>query len=68
MEFGVGIHGEPGRRRDKVQPAQEITNELLGAIIEDLKQKIMMKFYCLLMVWVDSFTELYLLYHNAKNS
>ena len=37
MEFGVGIHGEPGRRRDKVQPAQEITNELLGAIIEDLK-------------------------------
>ena len=37
MEFGVGIHGEPGRRRDKIKPAQDITNELLEAIIEDLK-------------------------------
>ena len=37
MKFGVGIHGEPGRRRDKIKPAQDITNELLEAIIEDLK-------------------------------
>ena len=37
MEFGVGIHGEPGRRRDKIKSAQEITNELLEAIIEDLR-------------------------------
>ena len=36
MEFGVGIHGEPGRRRDKMKSAQEITNELLEAINEDL--------------------------------
>ena len=37
IEIGMGIHGEPGRRRDKVKPAQEITNELLEAINEDLK-------------------------------
>ncbi len=27
MEFGVGIHGEPGRRRDKIKPAQQISEE-----------------------------------------
>ena len=37
MEFGVGIHGEPGRRREKIKTADEITKELMGAILEDLK-------------------------------
>ena len=37
MEFGVGIHGEPGRRRGKVRPAQELVDELMAAILGDLK-------------------------------
>ncbi len=36
MEMGVGIHGEPGRRRVKVAPADEIAAELAGAVMKDL--------------------------------
>jgi phosphoenolpyruvate---glycerone phosphotransferase subunit DhaK len=36
MEFGVGIHGEPGRRREKVKPAAEIVAEMTEAILGDL--------------------------------
>jgi dihydroxyacetone kinase-like protein len=36
MEFGVGIHGEPGRRREKVKPAAEIVSEMTDAILGDL--------------------------------
>jgi dihydroxyacetone kinase-like protein len=37
MEFGVGIHGEPGRRREKIRPAAEIVEEMADAILGDLK-------------------------------
>jgi dihydroxyacetone kinase-like protein len=37
MEIGIGIHGEPGRRRDKLAGADEIARTLLEAVIEDLK-------------------------------
>ncbi len=36
MEVGVGIHGEPGRRRAKLVSANEIVDELLGAVVPDL--------------------------------
>ena len=36
MEMGVGIHGEPGRRRVKVASADEIAAELAGAVLKDL--------------------------------
>ncbi|RLC89274.1 MAG: dihydroxyacetone kinase subunit DhaK [Chloroflexi bacterium] len=35
MEIGIGIHGEPGRKRMKVKTADEITEMLALAIIED---------------------------------
>ena len=35
MEVGVGIHGEPGRSREKVQPANEIVATALDAILTD---------------------------------
>ncbi len=35
MEFGVGIHGEPGRRRDKIKPAYDIAAEMCTAIVND---------------------------------
>jgi dihydroxyacetone kinase-like protein len=37
MEFGVGIHGEPGRRREKIRPAAEIVEEMADAILGDLQ-------------------------------
>jgi phosphoenolpyruvate---glycerone phosphotransferase subunit DhaK len=36
MEMGVGIHGEPGRRRVKLTGADEIVAELTGAVLKDL--------------------------------
>jgi dihydroxyacetone kinase-like protein len=36
MEIGVGIHGEPGRRRAAVQPALSIVRDLMQAILKDL--------------------------------
>jgi dihydroxyacetone kinase-like protein len=37
MEFGVGIHGEPGRRREKIRSAAEIVEGMADAILGDLK-------------------------------
>jgi phosphoenolpyruvate---glycerone phosphotransferase subunit DhaK len=39
MEMGVGIHGEPGRRRVKLANADAIAEEMMGAILGDLKLK-----------------------------
>ena len=36
MEMGVGIHGEPGRRREKLANANAIIDELLEAVASDL--------------------------------
>src|SRR5256885_2734183 len=36
MEFGVGIHGEPGRHRVKLSSAGTIADEMVNAIVEDL--------------------------------
>ncbi len=39
MEIGIGIHGEPGRRRMPLAPADEITGMLMEPIISDLPFK-----------------------------
>jgi phosphoenolpyruvate---glycerone phosphotransferase subunit DhaK len=67
MEFGVGIHGEPGRRRAKVRPAQELVEELMTAILGDLQPKPGSP----VLLHVNGFggtplLELYLLYHCAN--
>ena len=36
IEIGIGIHGEPGRERIKLEPANAIVDRLLGPILEDL--------------------------------
>ncbi len=36
MEVGVGIHGEPGRRREKIKSGNEIADELFEAVRSDL--------------------------------
>ena len=37
MEMGVGIHGEPGRKRVRLGTADEIAAELTNALLKDLK-------------------------------
>lgn len=66
MEFGVGIHGEPGRRRGPVRPAQDLVTELMGAILGDLKPERGAK----VLLHVNGFggtplIEQYLLFNNA---
>jgi len=39
MEIGVGIHGEPGRRRVKLRPAADIAGEMVHAIATDLGER-----------------------------
>jgi dihydroxyacetone kinase-like protein len=39
MEIGIGIHGEPGRVRMKVKPADEIVEMLMEPIISDIPYK-----------------------------
>jgi dihydroxyacetone kinase-like protein len=36
IEMGVGIHGEPGRKREKMRSADEIADSMLEAIVTDL--------------------------------
>jgi phosphoenolpyruvate---glycerone phosphotransferase subunit DhaK len=36
MEIGIGIHGEPGRERMKVEPAAKVVERLASAVVEDL--------------------------------
>ncbi|MEZ5834632.1 MAG: dihydroxyacetone kinase subunit DhaK [Geminicoccaceae bacterium] len=36
IEMGVGIHGEPGRKRIPMQPADELCSTMLDAIASDL--------------------------------
>jgi phosphoenolpyruvate---glycerone phosphotransferase subunit DhaK len=67
MEFGVGIHGEPGRRRGPVRPARELVDELMAAILGDLKPRAGSQ----VLLHVNGFggtplIELYLLYHCAS--
>jgi len=36
MEIGIGIHGEPGRERVKLEPADRIVDRLLEPVLSDL--------------------------------
>lgn len=67
MEFGVGIHGEPGRRRDALKPADEIAEEICTAILEDLGPATGTP----ALLFINGFggtpsMELYLMYHAAR--
>jgi len=37
IEVGIGIHGEPGRRREPLGPAKEIARLMADAVLSDLK-------------------------------
>jgi dihydroxyacetone kinase len=37
MEIGMGIHGEPGMKREKLQAADQVAERMTNAILDDLK-------------------------------
>jgi dihydroxyacetone kinase-like protein len=67
MEMGVGIHGEPGRRRVKLMPAREIADEMVAAILGDLGADASGEALLLVNGFGGTPTmELYLMYDNAR--
>jgi len=67
MEIGVGIHGEPGRRRVALAPADEVVRGMMDAIVSDLAPKAGAP----LLLLVNGFggtplMELYLMYDAAR--
>jgi dihydroxyacetone kinase-like protein len=65
MEMGVGIHGEPGRRRVKLQPADAIADEMVTTIAADIGDS------GDALLFVNGFggtplMELHLMYHAAR--
>ncbi|RWG95976.1 dihydroxyacetone kinase subunit DhaK [Mesorhizobium sp.] len=67
MEFGVGIHGEPGRRRDDLKGADAIAEEICTAILGDLGDRA----WGPALLFVNGFggtpsMELYLMYNSAR--
>jgi phosphoenolpyruvate---glycerone phosphotransferase subunit DhaK len=67
MEVGVGIHGEPGRRRVKLKPANEIAAEMVGAITADLGDRIESEIILLINGFGGTpLSELYLMYDAVR--
>jgi dihydroxyacetone kinase-like protein len=69
LEMGVGIHGEPGRRREAMREADAIVADLVTAIVQDLKPARDDKSAEILLL-INGFAgtplmELYLLYNTA---
>lgn len=67
MEFGVGIHGEPGRRRERLRSADEIAEEICSTIVTDLGDAARGP----ALLFVNGFggtplMELYLMYNSAR--
>ena len=71
IEMGVGIHGEPGRRREAMRQADEIIGDCVEAIITDFKTRNLHpshKHEALLLIngfGATPLMELYLIYNTA---
>ncbi|MGT2716341.1 dihydroxyacetone kinase subunit DhaK [Streptococcus respiraculi] len=39
FEYGVGIHGEPGYKKEKLQPSKELAEELVAKLLQDFEAK-----------------------------
>lgn len=69
IEMGVGIHGEPGRRREAMREADAIVKDMISAILADFKVRdIDTNSEALLLIngfGATPLMELYLIYHSA---
>lgn len=66
LEMGVGIHGEPGRRREPMRSADEIVADMVSAILHDLNPAKGSE----ILLMINGFgatplMQLYMLYHSA---
>ncbi len=72
IEMGVGIHGEPGRRREAMREADAIVKDMVDAILTDLATRPTMQKNQEILLLVNGLgatplMELYLIYNSAAN-
>ena len=71
LEMGVGIHGEPGRRREAMREADAIVKDMTDAILADFNSRnIQAKGEALLLIngfGATPLMELYLIYNTAAH-
>lgn len=70
IEMGVGIHGEPGRRRETMREADAIVKDMVQAIVEDFSAKNLAVSNAEVLLLVNGLgatptMELYLIYNTA---
>ena len=72
IEFGVGIHGEPGRKREKIRNADSIVEDMLQVIYKDFEDKnLSLNASSEVLLLINGFnstplSELYLLFNASK--
>lgn len=67
IEMGVGIHGEPGRKRESMREADAIVKDMVDAIMADLKPAKGSEILLLINgLGATPLMELYLIYHTAE--
>jgi phosphoenolpyruvate---glycerone phosphotransferase subunit DhaK len=72
IEMGVGIHGEPGRRRESMREADAMIKDMIDAILADLQSReISYKKGAEILLFINGLgatplMELYLIYHTAE--
>ena len=72
IEFGVGIHGEPGRKREKIRNADSIVEDMLQVIYKDFEDKnLALNASSEVLLLINGFnstplSELYLLFNASK--
>lgn len=73
IEFGVGIHGEPGRRREAIREANLIVSDMVEAIFQDFRERdVKIGGNSEFLVVVNGFgatplSELYLIFNSVTN-
>lgn len=68
LEMGVGIHGEPGRKRESLREANAIVQDVVNAILDALKPSANSEALLLINGFgATPLMELYLIYNTAAN-
>jgi len=73
IEVGVGIHGEPGRKREKIKSANLMVEDMINAILSDLKDKDIKTDYTEVLLLINGYagtplSELYLIFNEAAKN
>lgn len=69
MELGVGIHGEPGRRKVKMAKADAIADDLVETVLRDFSDRTSSEALLLLNGFGGTpLNELYVMYNSARQS